>query len=182
MTCKHPKCPSGSSNKLIRSDPILCVYFLSKAQPKPLNLAANCEWKPCSVLSLDHRTISHWQTRCIAPPVCCRWDASIFPGVTGAMIEWDSFCLQILFFSSLSSTLFSCFAVYDQYITVETFFLCIIQPPSIKNCECILYIFHHLQCSFSNSSLIELSSFDLKVSQVSFLVKKKSVVKRSSFI
>ena len=106
--------------------------------------------------------------------MCCRWDASLFPLRTGAMIEWDYFSLQKLVFSSLFSALFSSFAAYDQYITVETLFIYIIQPPLIRNCECFLCIFHHLQFSFANSRLIELSSFDLKVSQVSFSVKEKN--------
>ena len=97
------------------------------------------------------------------------------------MIEWDCFCLQILVFSSLSSALFSSFALYDQYISVETIFLCIIQPPLEGIMKVFLCIFHHLQFSFANSSLIKLSSFDLKVLQLSFSVKKKSVVKSSSF-
>ena len=37
-----------------------------------------------------------------------------------------------------------------------------------------LCIFRHLQFSLQNSSLIELSYFDLKVSQVSFSVKEKN--------
>ena len=107
--------------------------------------------------------------------------ASCFPMLQVRWLSETISTSRFWFFSSLSSALFSSFAVYDQYITVETFFLCIIQPPLIKNCECFLCIFHHLQFSFENSSLIELSSFDLKVSQVSFLVKKKSVTKHSYF-
>ena len=39
-----------------------------------------------------------------------------------------------------------------------------------------LCIFHHLQFSFANNSLIELPSFDLKVLQVSFSVKEKNPI------
>ena len=108
--------------------------------------------------------------------MCCRWDASLFPCVTGAMIEWDCFCLQILVFSSLSSALFSIFVVCDQYITVETPFLFIIQPPLYKELWMFLCIVHHLQFSFTKSSIIELSSFDLKVSQVSFSVIEENPI------
>lgn len=78
-------------------------------------------------------------------------------------------------FSSFSSALFRNFGVCDQYTTIETPLLCIIKPPLYKELWIFLCIFHHLQFSFANNSLIELSSFDLKVSQVSFSVKENSL-------
>ena len=115
------------------------------------------------------------ESECIALPECSRCDASQFPCVTGALIRLRLFLPPDFGFFVHSFQLYS--GVLLSVISIP-----LLKPPSFalfrlhctKNCKCFYVFLSHLQFSFTKSSLIELSFFDLKVSQVSFSVKEKN--------
>jgi len=99
-----------------------------------------------------------------------------FPVLQVRWSDKTSYALRFWFLHSLSSALFRSFVVYDQYTTMETPFLPIILPPLCKELW-ISYVFFTIFSSLlQRSSIIKLSSSDLKVSQVSFSIKEKNSI------
>lgn len=132
---KHSKCVCGSSepHKILALWFVFTVHHYSS---QITELSCKCLSKnQAQFRSLVHHT---------SPPMCCRWDGSLFPYVAGAMIEWYYFSLRELVFFSLFSTPFSIFFVHDQYLLVGTFFLHIFYPPSVRNSKCFCVFVNHL--------------------------------------
>ena len=141
LTYKHSRCPFGSSVTSQDHSSVLFSLLSIIAHLNSLKKTAHLSQNPFQLRSLDHRTVFHCDSVCIAPPECSKCDASQFLWSPGVMIDWTLFPSRNWGFLTLFSILFSCFPAYEQCLLTEAYLHHIDQPPLIKISECFLYFF-----------------------------------------